>query len=91
MVVSTQVFGENSPIFLEALDCTSADTNLLQCNSVSVPGIHSCTHSQDVSVRCTGEEIHTPGADRKRGHTIHIVRPKAIMLFKFLAIPFTRS
>lgn len=54
MVVGTQMVGENSPIFLEQLDCTSANEDLLDCNSLSATGIHSCDHSQDVSVRCTG-------------------------------------
>ena len=54
-VIPTRMPGENSPIFLEQLDCTSSDTDLLQCNSYSdANGIHTCTHSQDVSVRCTG-------------------------------------
>ena len=55
IVVATQVLGDNSPIFLEQLDCTSSDSNLLECNSFSARGIHSCTHQQDVSVQCTGE------------------------------------
>lgn len=53
-VISAQLPGENSPIFLEQLDCTSTDTDILQCNSFSAQGIHSCTHMQDVTVRCTG-------------------------------------
>lgn len=55
VVIPTLIPGENSPIFLEELDCTSTDTDLLQCNSYSDQGIHSCDHTQDVSVRCTGE------------------------------------
>lgn len=30
------------------------DTDILQCNTFSARGIHSCNHSQDVSIRCTG-------------------------------------
>ena len=47
----------NRPIFLEELDCTPTDSDIFQCNSFSTLGIHSCNHSQDVSVRCTGNEI----------------------------------
>lgn len=54
-MVRTQTFGRNSPIFLEQLDCTSLDEDLLQCNSLSATGIHNCTHSQDVTVMCTGK------------------------------------
>ncbi len=56
LITPTQVPGSNSPIFLEELDCTSTDTDILQCNAFSARGIHSCTHSQDVSVRCTGKD-----------------------------------
>ena len=57
MVVPTQVHGADSPIFLEQLDCDATDSDLLQCNRFSAKGIHSCTHAQDVSVRCTGEKL----------------------------------
>ena len=55
--MSTQPTGAdfNRPIFLEQLDCGSSDSDILQCNRFSSLGIHSCTHSQDVSVRCTGK------------------------------------
>lgn len=49
------MFGQNSPIFLEQLDCTSLDEDLLECNSFSTTGIHNCTHLQDISVMCTGK------------------------------------
>ena len=58
------MIGENRPIFLEQLDCTSTDIKLLECSSFSTLGIHGCTHSQDVSVQCTGrvlsEEVEMP-------------------------------
>lgn len=57
-VISTQMTGQG-PIFLEQLDCTPADTDLLSCSSLSAQGVHSCTHSQDVYVECTGTYVRT--------------------------------
>ena len=57
LIVPTQVPGSNSPIFLEDLDCTAMDTDILECDAFSATGIHSCNHSQDVSVKCTGMEF----------------------------------
>lgn len=54
VVLSSSQQTATGPIFLEQLDCTSEDSDLLMCNSLSVPGIHSCTHSQDAGVRCKG-------------------------------------
>ena len=45
----------NRPIFLEDLDCRPTDVDILQCNTFSTIGIHSCSHLQDVSVKCTGK------------------------------------
>ena len=45
------------PIFLEELDCRPTDSDILQCNTFSTLGIHSCSHSEDVSVRCTGTYV----------------------------------
>ena len=44
-------------IFLEKVHCSEADTTLFECFSFSPLGIHSCDHSQDVSVRCTGRKL----------------------------------
>ncbi len=59
LIVPTRTPGSSSPIFLEELDCTPTDTDILQCNAFSARGLHSCSHSQDVSVRCTGKIITT--------------------------------
>ena len=59
IIIPTTTPTNSNPIFLSQLDCHSDDEDLLQCNRVSdIPslGLHSCTHSQDVSVRCTGEQ-----------------------------------
>ena len=55
-IIPTTTLGSN-PIFLDQLDCNSMDTDLLECNRFLSLGLHTCTHSQDVSVRCTGEEV----------------------------------
>ena len=59
MVIPTELdrVNFNRPIFLEELDCTTTDTDILLCNSYSRLGINSCNHAQDISVRCTGKEI----------------------------------
>ncbi len=53
---STTIY--DRPIFLESLDCRSTDRDILLCNSFSLArGITSCSHSQDVGVRCTGKSF----------------------------------
>ena len=48
-------FGVGSgPIFLDEVDCSETDSMLLQCNTFTPVGIHSCTHSQDVAILCEG-------------------------------------
>ena len=42
------------PIFLERLECTQEDTNILECPHFSPLGLVNCDHSLDVSIRCTG-------------------------------------
>lgn len=49
-------FGEGvGPIFLDKLRCQpDDDATLLDCQSGLPRGLATCTHSQDVSVRCPG-------------------------------------
>ena len=50
------IFGEGSgPIFLENLECSGTESSLLGCGLGSPVGIHSCDHSQDSGVMCTGK------------------------------------
>ena len=42
------------PIFLDELECTSSDMDILQCDRIPTLGTHSCSHLQDASVICTG-------------------------------------
>jgi hypothetical protein len=47
-------YGEGAdPILLDGLQCRGTELTLLQCTSNRVT-IHDCSHSEDVSVRCTG-------------------------------------
>ena len=52
--VTTTSFG-SGPIFLEGLECTTSDTDLLSCRTTFTSvGLTDCKHDQDVSVRCQG-------------------------------------
>ena len=44
----------NGPIFLSQLDCLGDETSLLDCPTLSPPGLHTCDHSEDAGVRCIG-------------------------------------
>ncbi|XP_053216134.1 deleted in malignant brain tumors 1 protein-like [Podarcis raffonei] len=49
------LFGQGSgPIWLEGLNCTGEEAFLSEC-SQSPWGEHSCNHSQDASVECSGD------------------------------------
>ena len=43
-------------IFFDLLSCDGTETSISQC---SVRYLHSCSHSDDASVRCIGESLHT--------------------------------
>ena len=52
--VTTTSFG-SGPIFLEGLECTTSDTDLLDCRTTFTSvGLTDCEHNQDVSVKCRG-------------------------------------
>ena len=52
--ITTTSFG-SGPIFLEALECTTSDTDLLNCHTTFTSvGLTDCSHNQDVSVKCRG-------------------------------------
>ena len=44
----------NGPIFLDNLDCTGKEENLLGC-SVDKRAEHVCTHEEDAGAKCGGE------------------------------------
>ena len=41
----------NGAIFFDLLNCDGTETDISQC---SVRYLHSCTHSDDASVKCVG-------------------------------------
>ena len=45
----------DSPIFLDELRCSTSDVNLLNCPSGRPRGVVTCTHEDDVGVRCPGK------------------------------------
>lgn len=54
-------FGEGSgPIFIQTLGCTGTEHQLvgpLGCQLGSPVGVHSCDHSRDAGVICTGKKV----------------------------------
>ena len=54
-------FGEGrGPIFLQMLGCIGTESDLvgpLGCQLGSPVGVHSCDHSQDAGVICTGKKL----------------------------------
>ena len=54
MQITTTSSG-SGPIFLEGLECSSSDTDLLNCRTTFTSvGLTDCKHNQDVSVMCLG-------------------------------------
>ena len=52
--ITTTSFG-SGPIFLEGLECSASDTDLLNCRTTFTSvGLTDCKHNQDVSVMCLG-------------------------------------
>ena len=72
-------FGVGSgPIFLDEVDCSETDSVLLQCNTFTPVGIHSCTHSQDVAILCEGTEFKKVSNVLACGTLIHVHIPTYI-------------
>jgi len=56
LVLSGSEFGHGAgPIFLDRLGCSGTEDSLLDCDRFAGLGLHSCDHSQDAGVNCTGE------------------------------------
>lgn len=49
----------SGPIFLERVECSQEDANILDCPRFSPLGLVSCGHSLDVSIRCAGRFHHS--------------------------------
>ena len=46
----------SDPIFLDELECAGHEESVLDCHHVI--GVHSCSHDQDIAVRCVGKGTH---------------------------------
>lgn len=44
------------PIFLDKLACHGEEKRVFECGGTA-RGLHACTHSQDVAIRCIGEHF----------------------------------
>ena len=49
----TQGFG---PIWLDEVDCSGFESQLVDCSSNSI-GVNDCGHHQDAGVRCTHQDM----------------------------------
>ena len=69
----------SGPIFLEQLDCSEDDSSVFGCMTFTPLGLHSCDHSQDAGVRCTGTDTMRPrnGTDAIIPHGVFTV-PHAV-------------
>lgn len=56
LAVTDAHFGESEgPIFLDKLRCGDMDMTLLACPSGERHGVATCSHAQEVGVRCPGK------------------------------------
>ena len=46
----------SGPVFSDELECAGNEQSVLDCHHVI--GVHSCSHDQDIAVRCVGKCIH---------------------------------
>ena len=44
---------------MERVNCQGSEEMLLSCDRGSFLGLHSCSHSDDVGVRCPGQYMKT--------------------------------
>ena len=56
-LTTSSIFGQGSgPIILDDLQCTGLEYRLFECVHRGL-GVHSCSHAEDVGVRCiSGKE-----------------------------------
>ena len=45
----------SGPIFLDKVACDGEEERIIECGGTA-PGVHTCTHNQDVAIRCIGKE-----------------------------------
>ena len=57
VAVGGAFFGPGSgPIFLDDVNCTTAESDLTQCDHNGI-GNHSCEHGDDAGVICRGNQM----------------------------------
>ena len=54
---NSEIVSGSGPIFLDQLECSDTDSYLLGCRRLRPLGLHTCDHSRDVGVACTGEKF----------------------------------
>ena len=60
-VTSSSTFGQGSgPFFFNSFRCTGLEYRLVECVHSGL-GVHSCSHSQDVGVRCIAGKYRIQG------------------------------
>ena len=47
----------SGPIFLDRVSCEGVEERVIDCQQAPV-GLHTCTHQQDIGVKCIGECEH---------------------------------
>ena len=48
----------SGPIFLDEVACDGEEERIMECGGTA-PGVHTCTHNQDVAIRCIGKQYIT--------------------------------
>ena len=57
-VLPISEFSQGSgPIFLDEVACDGEEERLMECAGTA-PGLHTCTHNQDVAIRCIGKHYY---------------------------------
>ena len=46
----------SGPIFLDEVACDGQEERIMECGGTA-PGVHTCTHNQDVAIRCIGKDL----------------------------------
>ena len=55
-VLPISEFSQGSgPIFLDEVACDGEEGRIMECGGTA-PGVHTCTHNQDVAIRCIGKQ-----------------------------------
>ena len=56
-ILAISEFSQGSgPIFLDEVACDGQEGRIMECGGTP-PGVHTCTHTQDVAIRCIGKHF----------------------------------